>query len=145
MNLEIYLNGFPSKNLSGLSRRDAMDLQTVIVNVTVPPEFFEQGAKQNIVPTYDDPKDRLIVSSYEEQPATPLCTSNTSRGADFVSLTEGRFCDMASKVVMDLCGETKTLPCFDLQKKIVIVSEGEGTRETMGKRYHPVEHWERQG
>lgn len=73
------------------------------------------------------------------QNATELCESPTSRGPDFVSLTEGVYCDMATSDVLPLCSEVVKEHCFDVVKKVKV--GGEGERVVGGKEFSEVMEW----
>jgi hypothetical protein len=55
----------------------------------------------------------LVKSSHDQHNATMLCTSETSYGPDFVSTTDGKFCDMAKKELWPLCSSELQFECFD--------------------------------
>ena len=48
---------------------------------------------------------RLISSPRDDHAASKLCESETSHGPDFVSHSEGVFCDMGTKTQWPLCAE----------------------------------------
>lgn len=58
----------------------------------------------------------LIKSPLEEHSAKELCESGTSKGPDFVSESEGIFCDMDKKHTWPLCSNTVQVACFDVAK-----------------------------
>ncbi|KAI7086247.1 hypothetical protein KC356_g5217 [Hortaea werneckii] len=72
---------------------------------------------------------RLVKSKIPGQSAVELCNSPTSYGPDFVSETEGMYCDMGSKRTMPLCpGNLLDLDallggCFDLGNLTTIVDQ----------------------
>jgi len=49
-----------------------------------------------------------------------LCESATSFGSDFVSVTEGVFCDMTGKTLYPLCAEAGATDCFDQDAKPLV-------------------------
>jgi hypothetical protein len=73
----------------------------------------------------------LVVSHFQSHSAQELCESATSIGPDFVSTTEGIFCDMAEKEWWSLCSSTITTGCFDLNKQTMVGNApGNGRHET---------------
>lgn len=62
----------------------------------------------------------LIVSHFENHSAKLLCESESSIGADFVSIVEGIYCDMACKEWWPTCTTSLLTGCFDLTKKAVV-------------------------
>lgn len=58
--------------------------------------------------------DQLIISNLTGTDARDLCTSYTSDGPDYASLTEGLFCDMSEKQLWPLCSADVTTSCFDV-------------------------------
>lgn len=59
-------------------------------------------------------ENRLVVSNSETFSAKDLCKDEHSWGPDFVSLSDGFFCDMATKTVKPLCAEGVEEDCFQL-------------------------------
>jgi hypothetical protein len=57
----------------------------------------------------------LIVSPQTHHKASELCDSINSYGPDFVSLSEGLFCDMAAHKTWPLCLDVGQILCFDLE------------------------------
>ena len=78
---------------------------------------------------------RLVVSSFPGHNATELCESETSRGPDFVSTTEGVFCNMESRKVQPLCKGDLEDGCFSL------VGATERSKGGSGKAYSEVIQW----
>ncbi|PVH76724.1 hypothetical protein DL98DRAFT_640301 [Cadophora sp. DSE1049] len=65
---------------------------------------------------------RLVVSNITQHSATNLCTSATSWGPDFVSESEGLFCDMGTKTLTPLCEKENVEGCLNVdavQKRVV--------------------------
>ena len=87
---------------------------------------------------------RLVVSSHEVHSATHLCNSKTSRGPDFVSLSEKKFCDMTDKKTYALCKENDTSDCFDFKDTSNTAAKRMVRRDQSGgpnKQYDTVTHW----
>lgn len=80
--------------------------------------------------------ERLVVSSFAGHNATKLCESETSRGPDFVSLSEGLFCDMDTREVMPLCGDDIDTECFHLDRNQHVKRDG-----VTDKNYAKVLEW----
>ncbi|KAB5539444.1 hypothetical protein GE09DRAFT_1248602 [Coniochaeta sp. 2T2.1] len=59
--------------------------------------------------------DRLVISSAANQTATELCTHPSSFGPDFVSLEEGKYCNMETRELLPLCGVGVSGKCFDVK------------------------------
>lgn len=59
---------------------------------------------------------KLVVSSYEGQSAQELCDSEKSRGPDFVSIAEEKYCDMSKKKMYRLCSTRYYQDCFSLDE-----------------------------
>lgn len=67
----------------------------------------------------------LIKSPLEEHSAKELCESGTSKGPDFVSESEGIFCDMDKKHTWPLCSDSVQVACFDVaQNKMRPAAKG---------------------
>jgi len=59
-------------------------------------------------------QDKLIISTDPKHSAQILCQSTTSSGPDFISMTEGLFCDMDVKQLWPLCSSINaSSSCFD--------------------------------
>lgn len=58
-------------------------------------------------------QNQLVVSNIDSHSAQELCESDTSSGPDFVSTSEGLFCDMSEKQLWPLCSGVVTASCFD--------------------------------
>ncbi|KAL8711714.1 MAG: hypothetical protein Q9220_003885 [cf. Caloplaca sp. 1 TL-2023] len=59
---------------------------------------------------------KLVVSDFEGQSAQELCDSDKSRGPDFVSMAEGKYCDMSEKKVYKFCSDHTRRECFSLDE-----------------------------
>ena len=87
---------------------------------------------------------KLVVSTYEGQSAQELCDSATSRGPDFVSLDEGKYCDMSEKKVYKLCSGRYTRNCFSLDrdgKRLRRRDGGPGASDALHRDYGEVDRW----
>lgn len=83
-------------------------------------------------------RSKLISSPHEKHSARALCESDTSHGPDFVSHSEGLFCDMGTKSVWPICKATEVeVGCYHWGTHS-LVSE-RGGRVEMG--YADVEEW----
>lgn len=88
----------------------------------------------------------LIVSQDSQHTATVLCESATSSGPDFVSLSEGLFCDMDEKELWPLCSSANaTTSCFDMASNTLLLptASSENKRRAAGwnKVYERVTQW----
>jgi hypothetical protein len=93
----------------------------------------DQPASNQIVRRYSSPRStnstdttqhKLITSSDVNHRASDLCNHEKSRGPDFVSLVEGKFCDMATKTLYPLCSDQFKVNCFNLDSNQFIPSGG---------------------
>ncbi|KAK6006582.1 hypothetical protein QM012_006992 [Aureobasidium pullulans] len=57
---------------------------------------------------------KLIISDIASHSAVNLCNSQTSWGPDFVSSTEGKLCDMATKTLYTLCSKEQVDGCVKI-------------------------------
>lgn len=64
---------------------------------------------------------RVVVSTKEMHNggAKYLCENPMSRGPDFISTLEGKFCDMCTRQLWDICSDIVTAACFDVDTKLV--------------------------
>ena len=64
---------------------------------------------------------RVVVSTkaMHNGGAKYLCENPKARGPDFVSTLEGKFCDMCTRHLWDVCSATVTDACFDVNAKLV--------------------------
>ena len=90
----------------------------------------------------------LIVSTHKGQSAQVLCDSAKSRGHDFGSKPEGKYCDMSTKMVYPLCSDSATRNCFSIDKQSKSISQreignglGNGSRNRVHRRYHKMINW----
>jgi hypothetical protein len=58
--------------------------------------------------------EHLVTSHHDDHSAAELCGSESSMGPDFVAVSEGQFCDMATKELWPVCSDTIMRNCFDL-------------------------------
>lgn len=66
-----------------------------------------------------------------------LCESDTSHGPDFVSHSEGFFCDMGTKEVWPVCNKTEAeVGCYDWESHSLVMEKG-----MEGRVYTHVEEW----
>lgn len=85
----------------------------------------------------------LIISDSKTHSAKEICTSKSSRSPDFVSTVEGKFCDMETRTLWDLCdGANRKSDCFDVDKRTVVITTKRGLPgDKRRKAYQNVEHW----
>jgi hypothetical protein len=83
---------------------------------------------------------RLVISSIGSHNATELCQSRTSRGPDFVSLSDGLHCDMATRQVRPICQNTGTdeAECFAVNGSPHIKRDG----RVVKRQYSDILHWD---
>lgn len=80
----------------------------------------------------------LVASLHDSHSAHRLCESETSHGPDFVSLSEGVFCDMQTKALWPLCSEDGlSIECYHWDTHSLVT----GT-ERVAKNYTHVEQWD---
>ena len=79
----------------------------------------------------------IIASTDPSHSAAKLCESDTSYGPDFVSLSEGIFCDMATKTPWPLCSKSVAENCYDWDSHTLINGAGQ-----MVKGYTDVQEWQ---
>ena len=100
----------------------------------------------------------LIASPHQTHSARELCESALSHGPDFVSLSEGVFCDMDTKTHWPLCsssdgvmngmetgrqGPTQvTEDCYHWDTHSLVLATVKGKRGYVAKDYSDVEHWD---
>ncbi|KAI1140155.1 hypothetical protein F5Y05DRAFT_424086 [Hypoxylon sp. FL0543] len=92
----------------------------------------------------------LVVSSKRGHSARELCEHPNSYGWDFVSTTDGLYCDMETKRMYPVCdhpgGVTHT--CFDVERRTLVGAGGinaRGEASAVGvpvKRYESHDHWQ---
>lgn len=79
---------------------------------------------------------RAVVSEHASHNATYLCEHPNSKGPDFVSLAEGKACDMETRQVLDLCTDDITTNCYDTKTDKVV-----GGKKRAAKSYSKVIRW----
>jgi len=92
--------------------------------------------------------DRIIYSNNNKHSARELCESPTSVSPDFVSLVEGKYCDMHQKELFDVCSKAVTACCFDMEKHAMNWGNCETLRpiqrrqlQMQPKKYNKVQKW----
>ena len=84
---------------------------------------------------------RLVVSSDPSHTATDLCNSDTSRGPDFISVTEGLFCDMETRQLLKVCTDGVNTDCVHMPgNSTVAVVKRDGSMTEKG--YTTVVNWD---
>ena len=86
----------------------------------------------------------LVVSDIEAHSAEDLCGSDRSRGPDFVSHYEKKFCDMKTKTTHPLCEGSVLTDCFALdhvEKKIRKRGAAGTQDERVHRSYKKVTEW----
>ena len=88
---------------------------------------------------------QIVKSKMDTHTATGLCESETSRGPDFVSLVEGKFCDMETKTLWPVCKDEEDGDCFDnnihLMRGVNKLGKRTGRRVTLARKYTKVIVW----
>ena len=87
----------------------------------------------------------LIASPHDTHSARELCESEHSHGPDFVSFSEGLFCDMDAKMHWPLCKESTTVEvgrelggCYHWDTHSLVLEAG----DAMARNYSHVVEWE---
>jgi len=113
----------------------AVDMWDANVTYTPPPNQQQEKRRKTrrLAPEFD----HLIASSLDHHSAQRLCESGTSRGPDFVSLTDGLFCDMTLKEHYPLCNEEKQDGCYHWDTHSLLTSDGH-----VARNYSRVERWD---
>ena len=89
----------------------------------------------------------LVLSSYTWHSARELCESSTSKGPDFVSITEGLHCDMTTRQVSAVCSNSTISNCFDMKVKQMsyggmrIRGDSLARSDVTPKTYHATHQW----
>lgn len=87
----------------------------------------------------------LLRSSRVSHSATVLCESQSSRGPDLVSFTEGKFCDMGTKTLWPLCVSEQDADCFNTEASVMRLAVPDGGSDvsvlTLVKSYSKVTDW----
>lgn len=79
----------------------------------------------------------IISSPDPSHSAVKLCESDTSYGPDFVSLSEGIFCDMATKTHWPLCTKSVADNCYEWDSHTLINGAGQTVKD-----YTNVQEWQ---
>ncbi|KAK0113923.1 hypothetical protein ONS96_014772 [Cadophora gregata f. sp. sojae] len=95
-----------------------------------------QKARSGLKPRPEWMESRLVVSNITQHSAKDLCTSATSWGPDFVSESEGLFCDMGTKTLLPLCGGQDVDGCVDVDE----VEKKVKKRTVVARREVQVDH-----
>lgn len=107
----------------------------------------DQPGKRGIPVRPEWMTDRLIISTFSNQPAEELCSSNTSWGPDFIG-PDGRFCDMESKTSAPLCSSQNVDGCVEVdEEEKHIVKRTDVARRSVKavhKSYKTISKWGRQ-
>ena len=89
---------------------------------------------------------QIVKSNLDSYTATSLCKSETSRGPDFTSLAEGKFCDMETKTLWPICKSQEDESCFDndnhLMRGVKRLGKRAGRAVTRAKNYTKVTIWD---
>lgn len=103
------------------------------------PKTKKRQQQQQIRPRSAGLANRLISSPRDDHVASALCESDTSHGPDFVSHSEGVFCDMDTKTQWPLCDEdgSEMKDCYRW-KTHSLVTGG----EHVPRNYASVQEWE---
>lgn len=82
--------------------------------------------------------DHLIASAHDRHSARDLCEDEYSHGPDFMSFSEGIFCDMGTKMHWPLCANgTKEDECYHGDTHSLVLGE-----ERQARNYSSVVEWE---
>lgn len=88
--------------------------------------------------------DNLIMSNFTSQPATELCTSDTSWGPDFIG-PDGNFCDMDSKTLTPLCSAQDVDGCIEVDETqntlVKRMSVARRSANVVHKSYGKISKW----
>ena len=79
----------------------------------------------------------LIASPHDRHSAQELCESGSSHGPDFVSSSEGIFCDMDAKTHWPLCDRTTENECYHWDTHSLVLGD-----DRLPRNYSHVEEWE---
>ncbi|MCJ1483170.1 hypothetical protein MMC06_003337 [Schaereria dolodes] len=89
---------------------------------------------------------RVVISDHMSHSAADVCKSATSRGPDFVSTKEGKYCDMCTHELWNVCAKKTDTGCFDLDTKkmragIRVHGRDLDDRSVPDKDYTETIHW----
>ena len=79
----------------------------------------------------------LIASPHDRHSAKELCESESSHGPDFISSSEGIFCDMDTKIHWPLCDQMTEDQCYHWDTHSLVLRE-----DRVPRNYSHVEEWE---
>lgn len=89
--------------------------------------------------------DHLVVSHFEAHSAEEVCNSENSRGPDFLSMKEMKYCHMDTKTLWDVCSSASATCCFDVETQLMRACgyrvQGVSRTSIPSKRYNRVSHW----
>lgn len=101
-------------------------------------------ARSNVVPALAGKQ--IVKSNLDTHTATSLCESDTSRGPDFASLVERKFCDMETKTLWPICKSEEDGGCFDndnhLIRGVKRLGKRAGRAVTWARSYTKVTIWD---
>ena len=96
----------------------------------------------------------VVISDHITHSAQEVCDSTTSMGPDFVSTTEGLYCDMCTHTIYDVCTSNVTSGCFDMSSQALkpgvnldrrglnaVCDAKRQSRSVPAKSYNRVIHW----
>jgi hypothetical protein len=90
----------------------------------------------------------VVHSTSPAHNAEELCNSEGSVSPDFISYTEGKLCDMTTKLLWPLCSDQTTIGCFDANLNRLLPDEtGLDIRDLThvapkrGIEYEQMVHW----
>ena len=146
----------PESELAAVGGAD-VDAQKVIDRKTNSyPDAHRKKDKRNRPARRDNSnlrEDHLVISDHLSHSAKEVCEDPKSVGWDFVSTSEGVFCDLSAREWWPLCSEAVNYDCFDLDKKTMrgnekghgVVNRRDGLigRAVPEKIYGSSERWSR--
>jgi hypothetical protein len=121
--------------------------------LNLPVQAPSSGRRRRRQTTDFTSQDQVIISSDPQHSAAELCQSPMSAGPDFVSLSEGLFCDMDEKQLWPLCSSSNaTSSCFDTTSNALLIGAPFSNATTggtllvtggsSGKVYSTVTRWD---
>jgi hypothetical protein len=128
--LNTSLSGAPANSLCGSPALAAYSDQAGTNKI-----FGRDSQKPAKRTTKVDP--RAVISNIEKHNATELCQHENSQGPDLVSLHEGRFCDMETRQLLPLCGNSIETNCFNVTDMSVISND----KKRSAKSYPDIIKW----
>lgn len=106
--------------------------------------------KRGVKSRRDDPcphESHVVISDIDAHSAREVCDSESSHGPDFVSTTEGLFCDMCAHQLWKVCGSPDATGCFDVDTQRLRAGGNPLRRDESSadalpeKAYTKVSHW----